>query len=193
MRTRLLRSIPNLFTAARLVLVPFIALAIAQRRFAVALVLALAAGVTDAFDGFFARRYGWTSRTGAYLDPIADKLLLMTLFVALAYARLVPWWLVALVIGRDVFILLMVAWGLAFTRIRDFPPSLAGKVSTIIQVGASVGVLLINAAPFPWPREAAWIMIAATTAATFWSGIDYGRRGLKMVRRDRIDAVALRR
>jgi cardiolipin synthase len=178
----LLRNIPNLFTAARLALVPFIALAIVRGRFPVALALTFAAGVTDAFDGLLARRFGWTSRAGAYLDPIADKLLLVTLFIALGYARLFPWWLVELVVGRDLFILAMVGAGFALTRIRDFPPTLAGKLSTIIQVGACVGVLLLRTIAFPWPSEAAWMMIATTAAATVWSGFDYARRGLTMLR-----------
>src|SRR5262249_21744106 len=151
------------------------------------------AGLTDAFDGWLARRFGWTSRAGAYLDPAADKALLVTLYILFGLTGMIPLWLTFVVLGRDIFILSMVAAGLLFTTIRDFPRSIWGKVSTIVQVGAAVG-FLANAAAMPRvPSLMTEVFVFATAAATLWSGVDYGRRGLSMLRAERIDAGHSRR
>jgi cardiolipin synthase len=170
--------IANLITAARIVLTPFIAIAILQGRWNLAFGLGIAAGLTDALDGFAARLLHASSRTGAYLDPIADKLLLSVAYLALGLAGAVPWWMVALVFGRDVFILMMCAYGWFFTPVRDFPPSIPGKLSTILQIVAAVAVVnekrggAIPATPF------LWLMVAGTIG----SGIHYGWRGWTMLR-----------
>src|SRR5579883_2909018 len=108
------------------------------RRTPRALALFAAAAVTDALDGALARRFGWTSTAGAYLDPIADKALLSGLYLTLAVTGDIPWWLVGLIFGRDLLILAAAGLALLFTRLRAFPPSLWGKVSTIFQVLTAV-------------------------------------------------------
>jgi len=189
----LFRSIPNLLTAVRLLLVPLIAIAIWQHQAVRALVIVFAAGITDGFDGWLARRYGWTTRTGAYLDPVADKALLVTVYLLLSLTGKIPLWLTAIVLGRDVFILSMVAAGLALTSVRAFPPSLWGKISTVVQVAAAVG-FLANAAQVPLVTGSmVELFVFATAVATLWSGFDYGRRGFLTLRRLRIDAGQQRR
>lgn len=135
-------------------------------------------GLTDALDGYLARRFGWESKLGAYLDPIADKLLMTTLFVCFAVAGMAPRWLTGVVIGRDVLILAMVAIAMAFTSHRDFPPSLAGKASTILQIVSAVVIAVGCAYPGfdqPW-REPA---LGLTAGVTVWSGIDYVVKALR--------------
>ncbi len=179
------RHLPNLLTAARLLLVPLIALAVLRDSFRAALAFTFLAGVTDGFDGFLARRYSWTSRLGAWLDPLADKALLVTLFVTLGMIGAFPWWLVALVLARDAVILLMAGIAFAFTAIRDFPPSIWGKLSTIVQVGACVGMLLLLSLQFIRPILAGFLT-GATAAVTLWSGIDYVRLGVIRWRREHL-------
>jgi cardiolipin synthase len=187
------RNLPNLLTAARLALVPVVAAEVLGGNFRAALGLTMLAGLTDGVDGFLARRFGWTSRLGAWLDPLADKALLVTLSLTLGRVGAFPWWLVALVIARDAIILLMVGAAFAFTAIRDFPPSIWGKLSTLVQVGACVGMLLMRATPFSWPPAVARFLVAATTLATVWSGVDYVRLGAIRWRRERVDAATVRR
>ena len=124
----------NLATFARLALAPWIAVAMSHELPLRALVLFCIAGLTDVVDGGLARRFGWTTAAGAYLDPIADKMLLSTVFICLAEWGALPWWFVAVVFGRDVLILAASAFALAFTRLRKFPPSFWGKLSTFLQI-----------------------------------------------------------
>jgi cardiolipin synthase (CMP-forming) len=178
----LFRNLPNVLTAFRILLVPLIGRSLLQRHFREALGLILIAGLTDAVDGWLARRFRWTSRLGAWLDPMADKALLITVYISLGLIGLIPLWLTALVLGRDAFILGMVAIGLAFTRVRDFPPSFSGKVSTVIQVCAALAILVNAAAGSPLPFFLTGTVFAVTAAATAASGFDYGRRGLLTLR-----------
>ena len=187
------RNLPNVLTAIRLILVPFIGERLYRREFGQALALVFIAGITDGVDGWLARAQHWTTRLGAYLDPLADKALLITLYVLLGLVHVVPMWLAMLVPGRDVFILGMVAAGLLFTPVRDFPPSPWGKVSTIVQVAAAVGLLADAAAGRRAPFAVVETLIWTTAVATAWSGLDYARRGLATLRRLRIDAGNPRR
>jgi len=150
-----------------------------------ALALTVLAGLTDALDGFLARRFSLITRLGAWLDPLADKALLVTLFLTLGQVGLLPWWLVGLVLARDAIILAMAGVALAFTSIRDFPPSIWGKLSTIVQVGACVGVLIMRATLVSWPSAAVRFIVVTTALATAWSGIDYIQRGVTRWRRER--------
>src|SRR5512138_2219053 len=176
--------LPNLLTCLRIGLTPVIVYTLLARQFETAFVLSVAAGFTDAFDGLLARRFGWMSRTGAYLDPIADKLLLTSLYVSFGAIGLVPWWLPCLVVGRDVVILLMAAGGLLFTTIRDFPPSIWGKISTVIQIIAA-GLVLAACAGIRSVESLTVPAIWATTLGTAWSGVHYVWRGFYLLRRSR--------
>jgi cardiolipin synthase len=181
----LTRNLPNLLTAGRLALVPVIAVQVLRGNFRLALVLTFLAGLTDVVDGFLARHFGWGSRLGAWLDPLADKALLVTLFLTLGWVGAFPWWLVVLVFARDAVILLMVGAAFAFTAIRDFPPSVWGKLSTFVQVGSCFGVMVIRSTPFTWPAAVGVFLVAATALVTVWSGIDYVRLGVNRWRRER--------
>lgn len=174
----------NILTFARLLVSPLVIWAILQRRFATALALLALAGLSDALDGPLARRAGCVTRLGAYLDPVADKLLLSGSYVALGAVGAAPLWLVALVFGRDLLILAMVGAALLFTRIRGFRPSRWGKLSTVTQV--VTGVVLLAAAGCPWPPLGRWAstLVWAAAAATVWSGLDYAREALVRLRRE---------
>jgi cardiolipin synthase (CMP-forming) len=145
-----------------------------------ALELFAIAAITDILDGAAARRFGGESRAGAYLDPIADKVLMSGVFLALAIDRIVPRWLVALIFGRDFFILAGACIFLLFTRIRSLPPSVWGKLSTLVQIITAVAWMAHNALDIPFIDAAAPWTIWPCAAATAWSGFDYSRRGIAL-------------
>lgn len=168
---------PNFFTFLRLLLTPFVVIAILDGAYGRAIVLFFLAGLSDVIDGYLARRLSVSTRAGAYLDPIADKILLTAIYVALGVVNAIPWWMVAVVLGRDALILAMAAYGLAFTSLRKFPPSVWGKISTFLQIGAAMVVLGARAG-IPAPAAfSLWLMIAGT----IWSGIHYAWRGIAML------------
>jgi len=171
-------NLPNLFTLARLVLAPFVASDILHGRYDRALVLFFLAGVSDAIDGFLARRLRQSSRAGAYFDPLADKILLSVIYVALGIAHDVPWWMVAVVFSRDVLILAMAGYGLLFTSVRAFPPSIWGKISTFLQIAAALVVMGAQAG-IPAPVQLAlWLMVAGTVVSGLhyvWTAISHLR------------------
>jgi cardiolipin synthase (CMP-forming) len=172
-------NLPNLFTLARLLLAPLITYDILHSHFVRAIILLFAAGFTDVIDGFLARRLQIATRAGAYFDPIADKILLSVIFVSLGLAGVIPWWMVAVVFGRDALILAMAGYGLLFTSLRKFPPSVWGKISTFLQIGAALVVLGARAG-IPGPvRLALSLMIAGT----LFSGLHYIWRGLGLLRK----------
>jgi cardiolipin synthase len=169
------RHLPNILCLVRLALAPFCALRIIQGNYQAALLLFFIAGLTDFFDGWLARKMNWNSQAGAYLDPLADKALMAITFIAMGVAGAAPWWLVGLIFGRDILILAGVALLYSRVKQRQFPPSLAGKISTTIQIAAALFILMAKAAWLPdW-----WIpvSITATTIGTLWSGLDYINRG----------------
>ena len=179
-------NLPNLLTIGRLVLVPPIIRELWLQDFRLALTLVFVAGATDAVDGFLARHFHSTTRLGAYLDPIADKLLLVSVYVMLAVDGAVPVWLVGLVLGRDLLILAMVGWGWFVARVRSFPPSVWGKVSTFLQIVTALAVMSARAFPAQIP-EGYWKagLVLLTAAAAVWSGVNYAWRGLAVLRKAR--------
>ena len=171
-------NVANLFTVARIVLTPFVVLAILNGQYSRAFWLGIAAGITDVLDGLFARTTKHVTRAGAYLDPIADKLLLSASYVALGAAGAVPLWMVGVVFARDIFILAMAGYGYLFTTYRDFPPSVWGKLSTLAQILAALAAVNEKSGSHISMQPFLWIMVVLT----IWSGIDYGRRGWTMLR-----------
>lgn len=178
----MIRALPNLISLARLLLVPAVLLAIWERRYAHALAWCAVAGLSDGLDGFLARRLNAQTRLGAYLDPIADKLLLSGVFLMLGLTAEIPWWLTAIVFGRDALMLLFIGAAMLFTSIRDFPPTLWGKLSTAVQIATAL-LILVNRSGLagPW-RGAEWPFIHLTVIATVWSAIHYGWVGLEKLR-----------
>lgn len=176
---------PNLLTAARIVLTPFIGVAVARGDLSLAFRLFLIAALSDAADGWLARRFHWRSRAGALLDPIADKLLAATIFIALAVSRAIPPWFAALVLARDLLILAFAAWALAFRGIRDFPPRLWGKISTLFQFSAAAGAVIARTWPSFPPLVLYPTVFWCAVLATLISGADYflaARRILRSAR-----------
>jgi cardiolipin synthase (CMP-forming) len=175
-------NVPNLFTLLRLLLVPFVILAILDGNHGRAMVLFLCAAATDVMDGATARHWGLTTQAGAYLDPIADKCLLSGVFLALAAARLVPRWFVAVIFGRDLYILFAAGFLLWLTPLRSFPPSAWGKASTFVQILTAVVWMARNVLPLPVLEALSSAILWPCAAFTVWSGIHYTWRGLHLAR-----------
>jgi len=169
-------TLPNFITLLRLAALPFFLVAIADGRFDIALGIFVLAGLSDGVDGFLARRFDMRSAIGAYLDPIADKLMLMSSYLFLAIPSYpaevkVPVWLAVIVISRD-FLLLLVALLLILTGARRrFPPSWVGKVTTVTQIITVLFVLCANL--WNWPRAIVLIGFGAAATTTILSGFDY--------------------
>jgi cardiolipin synthase (CMP-forming) len=179
-----LKLIPNLLTSLRLAAAPLVAWLIVSGQFRTAVLALALAAVTDWLDGAAARRFGVSGRTGVVLDPLADKVMLVTLFLSLGYATLIPLWLLALVIGRDLVIVIGALLLRIFRGARKFMPSIAGKVSTFFQIVFAL-LALLNAA---WPYQIlGWLEMTAlvlTTIFTAISGAGYVRLGIRMARRE---------
>ena len=127
-------SIPNLITLGRILLVPIVVWAISSGAMWIAFVLFLAAGVSDGIDGFLAKRFGMTTVLGSYLDPLADKALLVSIYVTLGVSGLLPRWLVILVVSRDVMIVggVMLSW-LVGSPVK-MKPLIVSKLNTLAQI-----------------------------------------------------------
>jgi cardiolipin synthase len=134
-------SIPNIITLGRIILVPFIVWAIASNQMEIAFVIFIVAGISDAVDGFLAKRFNMASELGALLDPLADKALLVSIYVALGIWSKVPLWLVILVVSRDIMIVgaVIVSW--LFGRPIPMKPLMVSKLNTVAQVAYAALVL----------------------------------------------------
>jgi len=139
------RHLPNLLSLLRLVAAPFAAWAILAGHDTLALIVFVAAGLSDGLDGFIARHWQAMSRFGAWLDPAADKLLMLATYVALLGVAAAPWWLVALVIGRDLAIASVWLVARLFALPPAFRPLGIGKLSTLLQIAYAGLVLLFLA------------------------------------------------
>jgi cardiolipin synthase len=165
--------IPNAITVLRMLLAPPLAWLILEGRHAEALWLALFAGLSDAVDGLLAKRFGWTSRLGGLLDPIADKLMLLGCFLALGIGDELPAWLIWLVIGRDAVI---VSGALAYHRWvgpLEPAPSRLSKLTTVVQIALVLVALFggLHAITLPaWVLAGTILLVAALTIA---SGLHY--------------------
>jgi cardiolipin synthase len=145
-------TLPNLLTIFRMVLIPVFVSMLFYQRFVWALVIFVVAGITDGLDGLLARRFHQQSQLGRILDPIADKLMLVTSFVVLSMRGVfptplprhlpIPFWVTITVISRDVFILIGAAAINMMTGFRAFRPSWLGKISTVVQIVAVAAVIL---------------------------------------------------
>ena len=147
-------TVPNLLTIFRMVLIPVFVSLLFYQRFVLALVVFLVAGVTDGLDGLLARRFDQKSQLGTILDPIADKMMMVTSFVVLSMRSVfpqplpshlpIPFWVTVAVISRDVFILVGAASINIVTGFRGFRPSLLGKINTTVQIVA-IGIIMLAA------------------------------------------------
>jgi cardiolipin synthase (CMP-forming) len=187
---------PNLITLARAALVPVLVLMLLEKRAFGALAVVTLAGLSDVLDGFAARKWNQQTKIGRLLDPLADKILLSTAYVLLAirslgFAQVIPLWLTGVVIGRD---LIIVAGALAVSLIRgrrEFPPTIFGKVSTVLQVATIFWVMLSNSvsasalarSAIPAAITSSAVLSGfyiATLVMTVISGADYIHKGIRM-------------
>ena len=127
-------QIPNIITVIRILSIAPICWLLWQEAYEWALTLLVLAGLSDALDGFLARRYGWLTRLGAMLDPVADKLFVVAVFIVFGLKGDLPWWLIALVMGRDVVIVLGAIAYRLFTGRLDMRPLIISKVNTGLQI-----------------------------------------------------------
>ena len=171
-------SIPNLITLARILLVPVVVWAIASNRMFLAFLLFAAAGVSDAVDGFLAKRFGMASELGAYLDPLADKVLIVAIYVSLGIVDALPSWLVILVVSRD----LLIVGGVMFSWLLGKPvgvkPHPVSKVNTAVQL-LLVGLVL---AALGFGFDAGWALqltMAAVAVFTLLSVAVYLREWVR--------------
>lgn len=174
-------TVPNLLTVVRMTLVPVFVSLLFYQRFEWALFVFVIAGVTDGFDGLLARRFNQKSQLGTILDPIADKLLLVTSFIVLSLPSIIPqptprhlpipFWVTAAVLSRDIFIIVGAAAINIVTGFRGFRPSWLGKVNTFVQI-AAIGYVLL--ASFIEPLRG-YLPTVYTTVFTFavFSGVHY--------------------
>ncbi len=165
-------TLPNLICVLRMALTVPIVLFLAEGRFAATLVLFAIAAVSDVLDGFLAKNFGWSSELGKILDPLADKILLVSVFVTLAWIGLVPLWLAAAAVARD----LIISFGaIAYLKLFgpvDGRPTLPSKLNTALQLSYVIAVVLRAAfGDFPeWAVTALGAMVLVTTVI---SGLDY--------------------
>ncbi len=146
-------SIPNIITLGRILLVPVIVWAIASNQMAIAFAIFIVAGVSDAIDGFLAKRFNMASELGALLDPLADKALLVSIYIALGTWGAVPGWIVILVVSRDIMIVAAVIVSWLVGKPIPMKPLMVSKLNTVAQVAFAALVLAalgfgFNPAPY---------------------------------------------
>jgi cardiolipin synthase len=167
-----MRHLPNLICLIRLALVWPVAMALQSGQYGLALGLFMVAAVSDGLDGYLAKRFNWTSELGKFLDPLADKLLLVTVFIEAAWLGLVPWWITAAAVARDVAIGL---GALAF-RMWIGPlhgrPAVISKINTAAQLLYLMAMMLSAAVGFP-PHEVLDALAIVTFVTILLSGYHY--------------------
>ncbi len=181
-------DIPNLITIARILLTLPVVIAMLFREFELALALFVVAGVSDGVDGFLAKQFHWQSRLGSLLDPIADKLLLVSSYLCLGWLGLLPAWLVAAVMLRD----LIIVGGAGIWTLRigqlEAEPTIVSKINTFVQILLVVSVVADQALGL-LPVGAIGALVWITLATTLSSGMDYvwvwGKRAREATERAR--------
>jgi len=173
MRLRELGSAPNLLTLLRLIFVPLVVVEIQQQSYAWALTIFVVAGITDGLDGLLARALKQKTTVGQYLDPIADKLLLSTMFLMLSIAHIIRWPFTIMVFSRDIIILIVCTLLYATGTMKVFRPSLFGKANTAMQILSVFLALFHEINHLEWTRLAKRWSLWATVALTTISGVHY--------------------
>ncbi|KAB0269504.1 CDP-alcohol phosphatidyltransferase family protein [Microvirga brassicacearum] len=161
-------TIPNLITIARLIMVPIVIVMILQGRWVAAFAVFVLAGLSDAVDGFIARQFNMRSEFGAHLDPIADKALLVSIYVTLAIVGSVPAWLAIVVVARDMMIVAAIMLSWVMSRPVEIKPLFISKLSTAAQICFAAFALAVKAfgADFEGFGDAAAVVVAALTVAS---------------------------
>jgi len=173
-----MRHIPNLICLLRIVLILPLVIAMREGQQERIIVLFTLAAVSDGLDGYLAKRFGWTSDLGRVLDPVADKLLLVTVFITAAWLDIAPWWLTAAAVMRD----LVIGFGAIIYRLWLGPlngrPTVISKVNTTLQLAYLLAVVIASATGFP-PREMLDAMAVVLLVTIVASGVDYVSRYLR--------------
>ena len=173
MRLSQIFTAPNQLTLLRMIFVPFIVIELVEGRYFRALILLVIAGFSDGLDGQLARRLHQQTLLGQYLDPIADKLLLSTLFLVLSILHKIPWEFTVLVFSRDISILAASAVLFAIAGLRNFQPSIFGKANTFSQIAAVFFVMLFSIRPERWVWITRTVFLRATFSFTIISALHY--------------------
>ena len=168
-----IKTAPNQLTLLRLIFVPFIVNAVIEGHYHVALTLFILAGVSDGLDGLLARALNQKTLLGQYLDPIADKLLLSALFLVLSFEHQIAWLITITVFSRDLIILVVCTLLYMTTELRDFRPSIYGKMNTVAQIAALFFVLLDRIISGYGITEVKKSLLWATFALTIFSALHY--------------------
>lgn len=171
-------SIPNLITLGRIILVPIVFWLLLNGQLQAAFLAFVVAGISDAIDGFLAKRFGWETELGAYLDPIADKLLIVCIFVALGVTARLPSWLVILVVSRDVLIVIAIVLSWLLNHPTPMKPLAVSKMNTVAQIVLAATVLAHEAFQLNL-RGAVVVLIWLTAATTLASLVAYLRIWLR--------------
>ena len=179
------RYIPNLITTARIFFVPCLIWLLFHQQYERSLILVLLMGLSDALDGFLARCYGWKTTLGAYLDPIADKLMLLSAFIAFAVLGWVPWWLSAIVIARDVVLLIGAVYYHWVTRQLSMEPLPISKINTFAQIILAVSLIFSQVGNLhPQMLNALMAIVMCTTLASGYQYVtEWSRRAAKIVQK----------
>lgn len=156
-------NLPNIITIGRILLVPLTIWLIVAGQFGLAFLVFIIAGVGDGIDGFIARRYSMKTRLGAYLDPLADKLLLVSIYISLGFLQHMAAWLVILVASRDVLIVGAVILSWILDKPIKVQPLMISKVNTVAQIIFAGGQLAILA----WMAEATWFPVVGSIIVAF--------------------------
>lgn len=164
---------PNQLTLLRMIFVPFIVIHLVDGHYRWALIVFVVAGFSDGLDGLLARTLHQQTLLGQYLDPIADKLLLSTMFLVLSILHKIPWKFAVVVFSRDISILAASAVLFAIAGLRNFRPSIFGKANTVSQIAAVFFVLLLQVHPQRWIWIARTAFLRATFIFTIVSALHY--------------------
>lgn len=168
----LLRFIPNSLCVMRMLMLPPVVWLLIEHEFALTLWMFALAAASDGLDGFLAKRFGWTSQLGKALDPLADKVLLVGVFVTLAFTGLVPMWLAVAAVARDIII---TAGALSYYALYGYPhgkPTVISKLNTLCQILFLLAVIASHALAVDW-HVAVTILGALVLVTTVVSGLDY--------------------
>jgi len=170
---RQLGSTPNLLTLSRLILLPFVAITVLKGHYGWALAIFVIAGISDGLDGLLARLMKQQTTLGQYLDPIADKLLLSTMFLVLFAAHKIPLTVTVLVFSRDIIIVIICTLLYVTDAMKTFRPTWLGKANTVAQILTVLFVLLPEVSSDIWIAKGRQLGFNVTVALTILSGVHY--------------------
>jgi cardiolipin synthase len=185
-----LRSAPNLLTLMRLIVLPFAVIAVLKGHYGWALTIFVAAGISDGLDGLLARIMEQQTTLGQYLDPIADKLLLSTMFLVLFATHKIPLTVTVLVFSRDIMIVIICTLLYVTGAMKTFRPTWLGKANTVAQIGTVLVVLLYEVRSEYWIAKVRQLGFNLTAALTVLSGVHYVIRTAFQLRHQTGDSKA---